>query len=74
MFERPHLQLFIKRIQEPRNFIQVLTGPRQVGKTTMVRQLLDKIHIPGMLLSADAVAAPGSIWLQEQWEAVRLNM
>jgi predicted AAA+ superfamily ATPase len=33
MFERLHLQQVVKRIQEPRKFIQVILGPRQVGKT-----------------------------------------
>lgn len=37
MFERPQLQHLIKRIQEPRRFLQVLMGPRQVGKTTLLR-------------------------------------
>jgi predicted AAA+ superfamily ATPase len=36
MFERSHLQIIIKRIEEPRRFIQILMGPRQVGKTTLI--------------------------------------
>ncbi|WP_372907106.1 AAA family ATPase, partial [Saccharopolyspora indica] len=46
MFERPHLQALIRRIQEERRFIQVLTGPRQVGKTTLVTQLVKKMALP----------------------------
>jgi predicted AAA+ superfamily ATPase len=38
MIERDQLQAFTKRILEPRKFIQVLMGPRQVGKTTMADQ------------------------------------
>ena len=34
MFERPHLQQVVKRIQEPRKFIQVILGPRQMDKIT----------------------------------------
>jgi len=34
MFKRPELQLVKERILEPRKFIQVIMGPRQVGKTT----------------------------------------
>ena len=32
MTERDQLQTFTKRILEPRKFIQVLMGPRHVGK------------------------------------------
>ncbi len=32
MFERIELQQLTKVIQEPRKFIQVVVGPRQVGK------------------------------------------
>jgi len=38
MFERPELQQFIKRTKEQRRFMQVVMGPRQVGKTTMIIQ------------------------------------
>ena len=40
---------------EPRRFMQILAGPRQVGKTTLVGQVLDKISIPYSLEMADAV-------------------
>ena len=30
----------LKRLNEPRRFLQVLAGPRQVGKTTLVRQVM----------------------------------
>jgi predicted AAA+ superfamily ATPase len=74
MFERPHLQPIIKRIREPRRFIQVLIGPRQVGKTTLINQLLEKCKIPNHFASADAVAASNIAWLEQQWETARLKM
>ena len=74
MFERPHLQSIIKRITEPRRFIQVLVGPRQVGKTTLVYQLLEKYKLPNHFASADAVAASNIAWLEQQWETARLKM
>ena len=73
MFERIHLQLLMNRLNEPRNFIQVILGPRQVGKTTMIRQLLQKTHIPYLFESADAIAASDSIWLRQIWESARLK-
>jgi predicted AAA+ superfamily ATPase len=74
MFERSHLQHIIERINEPRRFIQVLIGPRQVGKTTLIYQLLEKCKIPNHFASADAVTASNIVWLEEQWETARLKM
>src|SRR5579872_34169 len=74
MFERHHLQPLIRRVSEPRRFIQVLLGPRQVGKTTLVQQLLEKCPTPSHVASADAVATSNAIWLEQQWETARLKM
>jgi predicted AAA+ superfamily ATPase len=53
MIERFHLQAFTKRMNEQRKFIQVLYGPRQVGKTTMILQLLAKITAESIYETAD---------------------
>ncbi|MBK6937538.1 MAG: ATP-binding protein [Chitinophagaceae bacterium] len=74
MFERNHLQSLIKRIEEPRKFIQVIMGPRQTGKTTLVSQLAEKVKMPSFFISADAIAAANSTWLEQQWESARLKM
>jgi predicted AAA+ superfamily ATPase len=74
MIERTQLQEITKRVSEPRGFIQVLMGPRQVGKTTMVSQMLKKISIPWMYESADAVAAANAGWIEQVWETARLKM
>lgn len=41
-FHRPQVQLLHSRLQETPQFITIVTGPRQVGKTTLVRQSLEK--------------------------------
>lgn len=46
MYERPYIKEIQARIEEPRKFIQVILGPRQVGKTTMVNQLLQELSLP----------------------------
>ena len=74
MFERYHLQALTKRMNEPRQFIQVIMGPRQIGKTTLVTQLVEKIKTAYHFVSADAVAATNSAWLQQQWETARVKM
>jgi len=74
MFERPHLQQIIKRTKEPRKFIQVLLGPRQVGKTTLISQLIERTKLPNHFVSADAVPASNTTWLEQQWTTARLKM
>ncbi len=74
MFERPYLKLIKPRIEEPRKFIQVILGPRQVGKTTMITQLLSQLSIPNIYESADAISATNSVWLMQVWESARLRL
>lgn len=73
MFERSELQVIKESVIEPRKFIQVIMGPRQVGKTTLVNQLLKQIDIPFLFESADSVPVVGKIWLEQQWELARLK-
>ena len=74
MYERPYLKEVKSRIAEPRRFIQVILGPRQVGKTTMVNQLLTQLTVPWLYESADAISATNSAWLMQVWETARLKM
>src|SRR5690606_25720036 len=74
MSERPYLQILTNRINEERKFIQVLMGPRQVGKTTLITQLTKKISIPYLFVSADAVPASDGSWLSAQWDTARIQM
>jgi len=74
MFERPHLQVLINRMQEPRKFIQVILGPRQVGKTTLVNQLVQKYPFGSIVVSADAIGAYNTYWLEQQWEIARIKL
>ncbi len=74
MYERIYLKQVKSRIEEPRKFIQIILGPRQVGKTTMVNQLLSQLSISYVYESADAIAATNSTWLMQTWETARLKM
>jgi hypothetical protein len=73
MFPRPHLQTLTKRLEEPRYLIQVLVGPRQVGKTTLVGQLLNAGNTPSHSISADGAANANAVWLDQQWEIARIK-
>ena len=74
MFERPHLQQIIKRMEEPRKFIQVIFGPRQVGKTTLMNQMVKKYSFGSLVVSADAIDAYNTYWLEQQWELARIKL
>ncbi len=60
-----------RRIREPRRFIQVLYGPRQVGKTTAIKQVLEQIEKPSHYASADQPTLRDRAWLEQQWEVGR---
>lgn len=74
MFKRPYFQTLIKRLKESKKFIQVITGPRQVGKTTLVHQVLKEIQTPSIYISADGVINIGPEWIEQQWNNARLKL
>jgi predicted AAA+ superfamily ATPase len=59
------------RLQERLNFIQVVTGPRQVGKTTGLRQIARRWKGPVHSVSADEVAPPTADWIELNWKIAR---
>lgn len=73
--QRPQLQVLRQRLEhEPRTFIQVIYGPRQVGKTTLIRQFIEQSNLPYNFVAADAVPAGDASWIAQQWEIARLRM
>jgi predicted AAA+ superfamily ATPase len=73
MFQRPICNVLQQRICEPRRFIQVLSGPRQTGKTMLVRQVLDAVPLSSHYASADEPTLQGGVWVEQQWEIARLQ-
>jgi len=74
MFERPYLEPLKARINEQRKFIQVVMGPRQIGKTTLITQLVQKLSIGYTFESADAISNSNTAWLRQVWETARIKM
>ncbi|MGH3822981.1 MAG: ATP-binding protein [Pseudonocardiaceae bacterium] len=72
-FHRPMFDTLRSRLAEPRARIQVLAGPRQTGKTTLVRQVLATLDRPAHYASADQVTGQDRSWLEAQWEIGRLR-
>ena len=71
MYKRTEYQLIKNRLQEQRKFIQVVMGARQIGKSTVVKQVLKDLDAPYQLFSADNVPATNSAWISNCWAAVR---
>ncbi len=70
---RDFVNILEKRLKESSPLIQVVLGPRQVGKTTGIKQLLDKIKTHSIYASADDVISPGREWLLENWQKALLQ-
>jgi predicted AAA+ superfamily ATPase len=71
-FRRPQAAILTRRLQEPRRFLQIVTGPRQVGKTTLVEQVFAETGLPHLIVSADEPTLRDAGWLAAQWEQARL--
>ena len=72
IFVRPQAAELARRLAEPRRFLQVVAGPRQVGKTTLVNQVLEQTGIPAVYATADQPSLRDSAWVEAQWDAARL--
>lgn len=74
MFKRVQFEELASRLSKLRNKIQVISGSRQVGKSTMVKQVLQETDIPYMLVSADNVDHTNTAWIGESWATARARM
>ncbi len=70
-YSRPQTQELVQRLREPRRFIQVVAGSRQVGKTTLAERVARQSGLPTRYASADEPSLRGVQWIEQQWEAAR---
>jgi hypothetical protein len=70
-FARPQVETLVGRLSEPRRHIQVVAGPRQTGKTTLVLQALERTSLPSRYASADEVGVRDSAWIATEWDLAR---
>lgn len=71
MYCRPLDARLAQRLAEPRHLIQVVAGPRQVGKTTSVLAVLEQSDAATHYASADSPATHNGAWIRQQWETAR---
>lgn len=71
---RKQYNTIVERIKEPRKTIQVIAGPRQVGKSTIMEQVCANLDMPVFMYNADAVLHTDIHWINQTWESVRMTM
>lgn len=68
--QKPYQRAFVSRLAQrlaaPEPLIQVLIGPRQVGKTTGLRQLLRDWSGPAHYANADDLLSTDRTWRSEE--------
>ncbi|MBI3291340.1 MAG: AAA family ATPase, partial [Elusimicrobia bacterium] len=69
--ERALVDQLMRRLMGSPNLLQLVVGPRQVGKTTALQQVLRKWGGPTHYASADLPSPPDALWIQAQWEVAR---
>ena len=74
MYKRNQFELLAKRMAEKRRFIQVIMGPRQVGKSTLMKQVVKSQPLPYLFYTSDAVPVTNFGWISDCWNAARTKM
>lgn len=74
MYKRAYYQTISERLNRNRKFIQVLVGPRQVGKTTLIKQYCQNLSTPYSIFSLDAVSNTNGTYISNCWDGVRAQM
>ena len=59
-YQRPQGPVLAERLAEPRRFVQVVAGPRQVGKSTLIEQVTAELGLPLRYVSADEPTLRGA--------------
>ncbi len=66
-YKRPLQATLLDHLSRPATVVQVLIGPRQVGKTTIARQIQEAIGFPSIYATADSPVPLDSAWIETQW-------
>ena len=69
MFERKIVGEILRLASIAPRRLQIVIGPRQVGKTTAARQASARSECPCHYASADEALPPGPEWIEAQWNA-----
>ena len=71
MFKRTITKTIINRLSDKRKFIQIILGPRQVGKSTAIRQVIKELSYPAVYALADLPVPPDHRFIAQHWNEAR---
>jgi predicted AAA+ superfamily ATPase len=66
-FNRAQVEVILTGLLKDLPVFQVITGPRQVGKTTAARQILERFPHESVYASADTLLPAEADWIESQW-------
>lgn len=72
--QRVYFETIIDRLNEGRKMIQIIEGPRQVGKSTLIKQVLQAYKGAYVHFAADNVPATQNAWISTCWDTARSRM
>ena len=73
MFTRFLVQTLADAMKNRLPVFQALTGPRQVGKTTIAQQVMDVLSFPSVYATADSPLPPGPEWIETNWRLAQVE-
>ena len=72
-FERSLASELRTALSKRQHVFQVITGPRQVGKTTIAQQVMQTFSFKSVYASADSPIPPGPEWIDTQWRRASIE-
>lgn len=76
VYHRRQVEKLTERLVQGENRIQILSGPRQTGKTTIATQVMENLRmqeISCVFASADSAIPHEAAWIREKWVEARLR-
>lgn len=74
MYKRKHASILESRLKKPRKLIQIIAGPPQTGKTTMVKQVLVETMKRYLFVTVDEKSNKHASWIHDVWQQARQIM
>src|SRR3972149_10047894 len=71
MFTKSLVKTLANAMKNRLPVFQVLTGPRQVGKTTIAQQVMEVLSFPSVYATADSPLPPGPEWIETNWRGAQ---
>ncbi len=68
MITRYFVPTLLQRLADKQPLIQLILGPRQVGKTTAAKQIMEKYKGKSIYTSAEQTIRVDNLWITEQWQ------